>query len=231
MDDKKNDSNTSAPKFDVFVESIEEEIRNENWQMLWNKYGKLVSCVFVGCILSVGVYNMWKQRTSSEIEAISHRYSMVQNLLNAGHMDQALPQIKELASSAKEPYKTLSKMMYAAILREKGDKAAIDQYKQISEDKKADKMFQELAYILYVNTCIDLMPPKDIMKELDGFIENLSTKCVNGVWEMFAIEALAFCYIKDGKNDLAKEVLLKLAKTPEIPQSMGERARDLANMF
>jgi hypothetical protein len=231
MDDKKIKDVTPGPKFDVFVESIEEEIRNENWQNLWNKYGKLVSTLFVGSLLTIGVYNMWKQRTASEIEAMSHRYSMVQNMLNSGNAEQALPQIKELATSAKEPYKTLAKMTYASILREKSDKAAITQYKQISEDKKADKMFQELAYILYVNTCIDLMPPKEIIKELDGFIETLSTKYVSGIWEMFAMEALAFCYIKYGKNDLAKEVLLKIAKTPDIPPGMGERAKDLANML
>ena len=84
-------------KIDAFTDSIEEEIRNENWKKLWDKYGKFVTYVSLGVILSVGVYNMWQKKDISEREAISYKFTSVQNLIMAGNVDVALSQIKELS--------------------------------------------------------------------------------------------------------------------------------------
>ncbi|MDR1476494.1 MAG: tetratricopeptide repeat protein [Holosporales bacterium] len=231
--DKKNCDNgcCGSSKFDGFVDSIEEEIRSENWLSIWNKYGKLVSYAAIALLIAVGVYNVWQRQDMADREAMSHRFSIIQNAIMSEKPEQILPQLKEFSASAKEPYKTLSKLVYAANLRAKNDKSAVFQYKQLSEDENADKVFRDFAYIMYVSTSLDLMSVKEITRELDGFIDNLSKKHVGGPWDMIARETLAFCYIKYGKNDLAKEELIKLAKTQDVPQAMAERAKTLVNII
>ena len=223
--DKRNNLNWRAP--DNFVDDIEDEIRTENWQRLWMKYGKAATLVCSAALLFVGVYSMWQKKNLADTEAISARYTTVQNLIMMGKQDTALPQIRELASVSKKNYALLSRFEHAAILRDKMLSDALAEYKAIYEDKKVDETFRELAYVFYVNAALDLLPVKEIDSAIDGFIENLKSKYIGGSWDLLAKEALAFCYMKKGDTHAAREALEVLAKTNGITPGMSERAKML----
>ncbi|MDR3031375.1 MAG: tetratricopeptide repeat protein [Holosporales bacterium] len=230
LDDKNNrDSLCSCDKkkIDSFMESVEEEIRNENWQMLWKKYGKFITYLSAAILIGVGVYSMWQKRSQADIEAISTRFSSIQNAIMSGNVESYIPQIREMSNVPKKDYAILAKLEYAAILRDKNDRSCMDQYKMIFEDKGVNIVLRDLAYILYVNSCIDFMSASEIAKSIDGFIKELSEKYINGTWPLIAKESLAFCYIKYGEKDLAKQTLESIAKTSGIPVGMEERAKIL----
>ena len=214
-------------KSDSFVDSIEEEIRNENWQRLWDKYGKFITYASCAVIAAVGVYGFWKKQEIAEREAISARYTLVQSAISSGDPESALSQFKELANVSKKDYATLSKFEYAALLRYKNDKQALKEYQRIFEDKSANNILKDLAYIFYVNAALDLMPTKELMTKLDEFTSNLEKSYIGKTWDLFAKESLAFCYIKKGDNEQAKKALMQLAKTPGITEAMLDRAKTL----
>ena len=177
---EKNTCNSCGEsKFDGFVESVEEEIRNENWQILWNKYGKLITYASVALIAGAGLYNFWQGQKLAEREAISSKFTLVQNMLMSGDKDKALSQIRVIASSNQEEYAAFAKLEYAAALRAKKDKEALIQYKSLAEDEHVAKVIKDLAYIYYVSSSIDLMSIQEITANLDGFIKELSEKYVN----------------------------------------------------
>lgn len=228
---KKSDNIISINEYDTkktdsFVDSIEEEIRNENWQRLWDKYGKLITYVSCAVIAGVGVYGMWQKQDLAEREAISSRYTFVQSAI-VENDKSALSQIKELSQVSKKDYATLAKFEYAAILKQKHDKQALAEYKSIFESKKTNKILQELAYIFYVNSALDLMPTKELASEIDKFIKNLKEKYIGKSWDLFAKEALAFCYMKQGDITASKKALMDLAKTTGITEGMRERTKIL----
>jgi hypothetical protein len=227
IDNKNNIDPNEDKKFDSFVESIEEEIRNENWQRLWNKYGRAVSYAICTILVAVGVYGMWQKQDFADKEAISAKYTIIQDMIMSGDTKSAIPQIKELSSVSKRNYAVLAKFEYAALLRGYGDKRALTEYRAIFEDRKTEEMLRDLAYIFYVNSCIDLMSASEIMTAMSGFIENLKTKYVGKTWDLLAKETLAFCYLKDGDTNAAQETLNALAKTSGIPDSMINRVKIL----
>ncbi len=214
-------------KTDSFVDSIEEEIRNENWQRLWDKYGKLITYVSCAIIAGVGIYGMWQKQDRADREAISTRYTFIQSALVSGDNQTAISQIKELSGVSKKYYATLAKFEYAAILKQNQDKKALSAYKQIFEDKKTNNILRELAYIFYVNSALDLMATKDLFSDTDNFIKNLKEKYIGKSWDLLAKESLAFCYMKQGDKEQAKIALMDLAKTHGITESMLERTKIL----
>jgi hypothetical protein len=230
MDVKKNNITGADKKFDSFVESIEEEIRQENWQILWAKYGRTASYAICALIVAAGGYSVWQRQDASDREAISARYAIVQNSIMSGVTDETtMSQIRELSKVSKKNYATLAKFEYAALLRAKGDQRAITEYKSLSEDSKVDAMLRELAYIFYVSTCIDLMKTKELAVKLTGFIETLKAKHIGKTWDMFARETLAYCQLKNGDSVATRKTLEELAKTSGIPESMAGRAKMLIN--
>ena len=214
-------------KVDGFIESVEEEIRNENWQILWNKYGKFITYATTVLVVGVAIFGFWQRKDLEEKEAISARFSLVQSMLLSGDNAKAIWQLKELSSVSKKDYATLSKLEYASVLRNKNDKDSLNQYKSVFEDKEVNVIFRDLAYIFYVNASLDLMQGTEIKNSLDSFIKELSEKYTKGPWLLMAKESLAFCYITQGKNDLAKAALESIAKTTGVPANMAERARVL----
>ncbi len=227
MNENNNQDNQGLKRFDSFVDSIDEEIRNENWQRLWEKYGKTITYASCAILVGVAVYGMWQKQDLADREAISSRYTFVQNAIMAGDNATALSQIKELSNVSKKDYATLSKFEYAAVLRNAGQQDAIAEYKAIFEDKKVNAVLRDLAYIFYVNTAIDLMNATEIGKNMEDFIKNLKEKYIGKYWDLFAKETLAFCYIKQGDKKSAKEALENLAKTTGISEAMAERTRML----
>ncbi|MDR1333026.1 MAG: tetratricopeptide repeat protein [Holosporales bacterium] len=214
-------------KFDSFIDSIEEEIRNENWKRLWEKYGKLATGATIAAIIAVGGYNMWQRQDLQDREAISTRYVAIQNLAMVGNVKEALSQLKELSSISQKDYATLARFEYAALLRAGGDKASIAEYKAIFESEKTNVLVRDLAYIFYILAALDLMPANDLMPLISGFIQTLKTKCVDGAWTLLAQETLAFCYIQTGDNNLAKETLQSLARTQGVTDIIVDRVKVL----
>ena len=212
---------------DSFIDSIQEEINKENWKRIWEKYGKLIS-IGVSCLLigSIG-YNVWQKQDLEDREAISASFTNAQNELAADRTKSAITSFKEIGKSSKHNYAALAKLEHAAILREKQDKEALEQYKLIFEDDKVNSSIKDLAYIYYINTAIDLMPEDELKTQLPSFISNLLSKYIGKSWDILAKEALAYCYLKQGNTNKAKETLEELAKTENIPAGMLERAREL----
>lgn len=212
---------------DSFIDSIQEEINKENWKRIWEKYGKLIS-IGVFCLLigSVG-YNVWQKQDLEDREAISASFTNAQNELAADRTKSAITSFKEIGKSSKHNYAALAKLEHAAILREKQDKEALKEYKSIFENDKVNSSIKDLAYIYYINTSIDLMPEDELKTQLPSFISNLLSKYINKSWDILAKEALAYCYLKQGDTNKAKETLEELAKTENIPAGILERAREL----
>ena len=222
-------NNFNQQRSDHFVDSIEEEIRDENWQRMWKKYGKLIVYTTSVVLISVAVYNMWQRQDLADREAISAKFSLIQNAIMSGDETTVLSQIRGIASTSKKNYATLAKFEYAALLRKKQQPEALAEYKAIYEDPKVDHTLRSLAYIFYVSSAIDLMSAKEIAENIDNFIDALQKNHVGKNWDLLAKETLAFCYIKKGDNKMAKETLKNLAKTTGIPANMAERTNILLN--
>ena len=230
MDDKEKNKllrTFGGMSSDHFVDSIEEEIREENMQKMWQRYGKIIVYTTFAILIGVAVYNMWQKQNQSELEAISYKFSLVQNAIMTGEQTSALTQIRGIAQSSKKNYSTLAKFEYAAMLREKNQIDALDEYKSIYNDKDVSDFLRSLAYIFYVTTAIDLMSTKEIAQNVDVFIDELNKNHIGKYWDLLAKEALAYCYIKKGDNSNAKIALQNLAKTQGIPNNMAERANML----
>ena len=212
---------------DSFIDSIQEEINKENWQRIWDKYGKLISIAASIIVIGVIGRNVWQKQDLEDREAISASFTNSQNELAAEHTKTALTGFREIGKSSKHNYAALAKFEEAAILREKQDTTALDRYKEVFENEKVNSSIKDLAYIYYINTALDLMPEKELEIQLPGFISNLLNKYIGKSWDILAKEALAYCYLKQEDNEKARKTLEELAKTENIPAGILERTREL----
>ncbi len=238
MNDKKNDKiinlgcksgcgTCNEKSTDAFIENIEEEIRQENWQRLWDKYGKFITYASCVILAGAGFYGMWQRQDMADREAISAKYTEVQMNLMSGNPGIALNQLREISNVSKKEYAILAKLDYAAIMRDQGDKKALAEFKSIYSDQKAHELYRGIAYIFYVNAALDLMTQAEIVTALPEFIKDLKASYKGKAWDIMAKESLAFCYIKQGDKESAKQTLTEIAKSTNVPEAMLERCKIL----
>ena len=186
------------PVYDSFIDSIEEEIRKENYQKLWNKYGKLITIVVSLALVGTTGYSFWKKHDLQEKEAISAQFTIALNELNSDKNGSALAHFRELGKCKKKNYATFAKFEYATLLMDKRDKKAIAEYKSICDNKKVEQLYRDLAYVYYVNK-----------------------------WNFLALESLGYCYVKQHNYVKARDTFSELAKSEKIPEAMLERTREM----
>ncbi len=223
----KNCKDCNDKTVDSFIDTIEEEIRNENWQRFWDKYGKFITYVTCGVLGAVGIYSMWQKQDMQEREAISERFTEIQMEIMSGNSDFALAKIKEVSNVSKKEYAILARFEHAAVLLHKKDKQALNDFLAIANDPKCPEIFKGIAYIYYVNAALDLMINSELLQHIPEFRKNLQGKYIGKAWDLMAKESLAYCYIKEGEHGQARDVLQNLSKTQGIPEAMAERVRIL----
>lgn len=226
-DFKQSANGNKRPVYDSFIDSVEEEIRKENYQKLWNKYGKFITAIVSLSLIVATGYSFWKKHDLKEKEAISAQFTLAQNELNSNKNDRALSHFRELGKCKKKNYATLAKLEYASLLVDKRDKKAIAEYKSIHDNNELPQLYRDLAYIYYVNTSLDLLEDKELKTKIPEFVKQLSDKYVGKKWNFLALESLGYCYIKQHDYTKAKTILSELAKTENIPEAMLERTREL----
>lgn len=215
------------PVYDSFIDSIEEEIRKENYQKLWNKYGKLITIVVSLALVGTTGYSFWKKHDLQEKEAISAQFTIALNELNSDKNGSALAHFRELGKCKKKNYATFAKFEYATLLMDKRDKKAIAEYKSICDDKKVEQLYRDLAYVYYVNASLDLLDEKELKAKIPEFIKKLSNKYIGKKWNFLALESLGYCYVKQHNYVKARDTFSELAKSEKIPEAMLERTREM----
>jgi hypothetical protein len=221
----KDNKDAGPPQYDLFTESIEEEIKKEDWQKLWGKYGKIVSAFVVCALVGIFVFNYWQKQRLEEREAMSTQFVMALNLSSLGDQESAISAFRAISQTNHHGYASLAKFEIAAILRKKNDKGAVDVYKELSQDVNYDKSTTDLAYIYYVRTALEFVEKDKIEQLLPEFVSGLLKIIKENTAKVLALESLAYCYIRSGQKDLASETLENLIKTEGVPSAMLDRAK------
>ena len=223
--ENKNCKSCADRAHDSFVESIADEIRTENWQKIGKKYWKPIGVLLCVMVAGAGGYNSWNNNKRAEKDAISSQFFAAQSMIMSGDFEKGVTNLKHLIGVRNEDYAALSKLEYAAVLCNQKDNEALAVYRSVFSNEKSNVLLRDLAYVFYVNAALDMMSDEEIGVNIDEFINQLSGEYSNSVWKILAKESLAFCYIKMGRNDLAKSELESLIKMQKVPNAIAERSK------
>ena len=100
---------------DALLREVVEDVKNEQLQQLWNKYGLyiIIAVAFVlTATISFESIKNWKERKNQEL---SNAYSVAMSLQNQGRLDESLDVYNSLAKNDSGIYDDLAKMQIANI--------------------------------------------------------------------------------------------------------------------
>jgi hypothetical protein len=129
---------------DIFQE-VDEEVRRERLNKLWQRYGNYIIAGCLLVIVAVGAwrgYDWWETKRAAEAGAA---FEQAITLAEAGKHQEAEAAFARLAADGTAGYRVLARLREAAELGRTDRKAAIKAYDEIAADRSVGQVIQDLA--------------------------------------------------------------------------------------
>jgi len=195
---------------------IDDEIRRDEVENIWKKYGSWILALVLGIVLAVGALKGWQYWQKQQAEAGGAAYFAAVKLASDGKSKEA-----EKAFAALEGnyagFAVFGKFKLAAALAEKRKTAdAVAAYDAIAAANDVQPSLKNLARIKAAYLLADTASVKDLQDRLTGFDDG------NSPWRSSARELVAFAAYRAGNYKLAglklNEILADLQSTTGAKQ-------------
>jgi hypothetical protein len=201
---------------DIFRE-VDEEVRREKLNQLWERHSNLIVAVALLIVLGVAGwrgYEWWELRKSAESGS---QFEAAVALAEAGKQAEAQEAFAKIAKDGSSGYRVLARFREGAELAKTDPAAAARIYGSLAADSGLDRTLRDLATVREGLILVDTAP----LAELTGKLEPLTT--ADRPFRHTARELLALSAWRNGDAAAAKRWLDLIATDAETPA--GTRAR------
>jgi len=208
---------------DLFRE-VEEDLRRERFQKLWDAYGLYVVGVAVAIVVVTASVIGWRAWEKSRNEAASAAYSeMVKAITGSAKPDAEVAKaFADFADRNSGGYAYLARLHEAAALLKSGDKpGAARAYDAIADDAAAPDMISGLARIKSAMIAVDTASYDDMKARLADLVADTSA------WRANAHEILALSAFKAKKYVEANAHAQAVIDNQEASPGLRDRAHVL----
>ncbi len=180
---------------------VDEEVRREEIENIWKKYGTWILALSLGVILAVGGFKGWQYWQKQQAESGGAAYFEAVKLARDGKQVEADKLFAGLEKSHVS-YGLLGKFKQAAALVKSGDaKGAVTAYDAIAGQTNVPSTLKQLAQIKAAYLAADSASLKDMQARVSSF------ETATSPWRNSARELLAIAAFRGGEYQLADRKL------------------------
>jgi hypothetical protein len=211
------------PSNEVFLREVDEELRKDQLQSLWKRWGRWAVAAIVLGLSAWGGWIWWESRRTEAAALEGEKLSQAIDELQAGSGAAAEAKLKSLTGSDHSGYRASAKMALAGTMMQKGDlMGAAKAFGEIASDETIAQPLRDLALIRQTAAEFDAMKPSDV-------IARLRPLAVKGQpWFGSAGELVAAAHLKSGRPDLAGRLYADIGRDEGVPETLRSRAVQMA---
>lgn len=215
---------STPPTEEAFLREVDEELRRDQFQTLWTRYGRLALIAIALMLAGFAAFLFWRAQTVKKTEAQSEQMSAAIADIQAGRKTDAGKKIDALIADGGVGFQASARFVKAALAVEKGDlKAAAAIYAAIAADTEVSGPFRDLALIRQTLVEYDSLKPQQV-------IARLKPLAVEGApYFGTAGELTAIALIQINRGAEAGRLLAAVARDKTTPASLRARAGRLAS--
>lgn len=209
---------------DTLMREVDEELRREQLQKLWEQYGTYMIGAAVALLVGVGGYKWWEARRNAAAERAGQQFEQALDMSGAGNTVDAQNILKTIGSGSGSGYPVLAQLALAGQAAKAGNTDAAISGFDAAAAKAGDQLIKDYARLQTVALKIDSADFTEVQNRLNDLIGDKSP------WRYLARELLGTAAVRSGKLEEARSVLAPLSADPRAPSSVRERAGALMNL-
>ena len=202
-----------------FFREVDEAVRQERYQKLWDQYGIYAIGAAAGMVLAVAGYNGWTYWQEKRAEEAGTKFTQALYMEEGADAAKAKEMLSELARSGPEGYRLLARFQLAAAEAKAGetDKAVAD-YDALANDPNIDPILREHAIIQAAALRLDKADYAEMERRLKDLAES------DSAWRFSARELLGLSAYKLKDMREAERQFSALIADEGTPPNLRERA-------
>ena len=204
---------------DIFDE-IDEDLKRDQMQLLWARYGKIVMAAVAAIVLLVALRQGYTAWQTSQAEASASAYQQ------AMKSDDVVAALEAQRGQLTGGYAMLAQFQIAAEQAASDNFAVAEAgYLALASDASLDPLYQQAATLLSV-----MVAPQDAdASALAARLSDLETAA--GPWQAMALETGAGLALRNRNKDAAVAKYKRLAEMADVPVGMRQRAERMIIML
>jgi hypothetical protein len=205
---------------------VDEEVRRQKLQDIWNRWGNIFIGVSVAVILVVAGYKGWQYWEHRQAEQAAREYFAAMALASQGKAEEASKKFAELAAAGHKGYAVLARMHLAAGLAASGKAdEAVKIYDQIAANTDLDSNLRNVARIRAAFLVVDRASRDDVARRVSDL------NAPNSVWRNEAREILALSAYKAGDFAETDRLMNEILSDQDSPPNLRQRAQLMTSLL
>jgi hypothetical protein len=204
---------------DSFLREVDEAVRHDRYQQLWDKYGVYALVLAVLVVAGVAGYKGWTYWQQKQAQEAGAKFTQALSLEDGAEAAKAREMLTALAESGPEGYRVLARFQLAAAAAKAGetDKAVAD-YDALADDASVDPILRDHATLQAAALRLDKADYAEMERRLKGLIESASA------WRFSARELLGLSAYRLNNMREAERQFSELVGDQGTPPNLRERA-------
>jgi len=206
---------------DIFKE-VDEDLRRENLEKLWKKYGKAGIALALAAVLGVAGFQAWQVYDRQQREAQSDQFAAALATARGGDPAAAAAALGEMSDPDGGGYGGLAALERARLLADSGDTdGAVALWDQIAADSGLGPAFRSVATLLSVMHQIEQGDPAALRARLEPLA------AADQAFRGSALELMAVLAMRAGDKAAASDLYARISDDRELPTSLRARAAQM----
>ena len=215
------DTSQINPEYtDAFINEVDEDIKNDNFKVLWNRYGIFVILFVVLAVSATVSFEKIRGWKIAQNQANTENY-MVAAQLRKNPAD-TLEALQKIAGANQGIFSDFAKLQIANVLFSQ-DKTedALTTLESLLNDSGANEEVKHIALIKLATYRVDTMP----RAEFEAMLKPLSETDTS--WKPLAQDLLALVAIREGDVDTAQTIYENILKLKDLPEGFRTKVQDM----
>lgn len=212
-----------AEQFDEFLDEVQNDIKQERYRQLWDKYGKAFTTAVTGVIAAAAAYMLWQNHETRMKLKASEALLTAESEIEQGRLPEAFAVLNTIKEPHNKTYGYLRDLEKAHVLLSEKEalkkKEGAAMLEKMKNDASLPSHISQYAALLYTKAALELK-----IKTENEIIELLKPlRSEKNPWRYLASETLGGIFLTQKKYQDALEVFADLNKQVDLPEGMRMR--------
>ena len=216
----KDTANINPEYTDAFIQEIDEDVKNDNLKLLWNKYGILIILFVVLAVSATVSFEKFKSWRAAQNQAATENYMMAAQLRE--NPEETIAALQQINQSSQGIFGDFAKLQIANVLfNQNKDEEAKAALQSLLDDTQVNEEIKNIALIKLATYKVDELPRAEFEAMLKPILQ------ANNSWTPLAQDLLAMSAIKDGDVDTARTIYENILKIKDLPEYFKTKIQDM----
>lgn len=205
---------------DAFINEVSEEVKNDNFKELWNRYGLLIIAIVAVAVCGAVSFERIKSWR------LQHNQMTTETYMDAAHKqdnpEAMIAALQKINQSDHGIYGDFARLQIANVLFEQQkDEEAMAMLEALTKDPQVNTEVRQIALVKYATYKVDVMSKQELTDLLQLVLD------ANNSWTPLANDLLAMAAIREGDLQTAREIYTKLLTVKDLPDSFKSKIQEM----